>query len=272
MTSDMTGFGATVGAIRDPEFVQTLDSINRNRIFENLTDVAYREFEASLGDHVLDVGCGTGEVLAKLSSVVGKSGRVVGLDSNQSMLAEVRSRLGGLDPAPGSVLGRCECMPFKDEEFDRVRAERVLIYSTEMHSAISEMIRVTKPGGRVLIAEPDLATSIPASGKRQLTRRILQYSQDSHGASDVARSAHKVLLSAGMENVNIVPVVSLLREYPIWFQAFRIEAMLERQVNEGVVTEEEASDWLRDLEVSGVNGSFFWSVTSFVVTGDKPLR
>ncbi|MGH7838106.1 MAG: methyltransferase domain-containing protein, partial [Candidatus Binataceae bacterium] len=53
----------------------------------------YPLLELRAGDHVLDIGCGTGADVAELAALVGRSGRAVGIDYSEAMVAEARKRV-----------------------------------------------------------------------------------------------------------------------------------------------------------------------------------
>ena len=272
MNFDMTGFSHAVAEADETDFVETLDAINRSMMFTELTSTAHNALNLMDGHKVLDVGCGTGDALKPIIAAVGPTGEVHAVDSSRSMLAELEKRFSGLDVPPSVHLSRAESLPFKTSTFDCVRCERVLIYSSAPTDAISEMVRVLRPGGRVVLAEPDLSTSIPSSTQSTLTTRIIRFSQDDHGSSGIARNCHLHLASCGIEDIAISTVVSTLRDFGTWADAFRIDAMLERQINDGNISASEASAWLDEMKALGQQGLFFWSVTSFVVSGSKPSQ
>jgi SAM-dependent methyltransferase len=123
-----------------------------------LRDVATRSLaRLSLqhGESVLDVGCGTGVFLPGLAATVGPGGRVVGLDHSAAFLADARKRLteASLSDQVELVEGDAHHLPFADGTFDAAHCERVLMHLEDPALAISEMKRVVRPGGRVLLAE-----------------------------------------------------------------------------------------------------------------------
>lgn len=111
------------------------------------------------GRACLDVGCGTGPELERLLERVAPGGRVVGLDRSAGLLAEAerRSRAGdSAARAPASlelVVGDAQAIPFGDGEFDACRADRALQHVDCPQRALAEMVRVTRPGGRVVVTE-----------------------------------------------------------------------------------------------------------------------
>ena len=103
----------------------------------------------SAGTRVLDVACGTGIVTRLAASQVGSTGRVVGLDINETMLAVARAQ-----PQPtGAQIewqhGDATRLPFPDEEFGAVLCQQGLQYVPDRPAALREMKRVLVSGGRL---------------------------------------------------------------------------------------------------------------------------
>ncbi len=98
-------------------------------------------------ERALDVGCGTGALAYALAPLVGD---VVGVDSSEEYLAAAR------EDAPDTctfVLGDAEALPFPYGDFDLVGCLRVLHHVARPELVVSEIARVTRPGGRLLIAD-----------------------------------------------------------------------------------------------------------------------
>ncbi|HEY8945400.1 MAG TPA: class I SAM-dependent methyltransferase [Polyangiaceae bacterium] len=90
---------------------------------------------------VLEVGCGTGLVLQRIQQFA-KTAR--GVDLSPGMLEKARQR--NLDVVEGSATS----LPFEDHQFDVTCSFKVLAHIPEIDKALSEMARVTRPGGYVL--------------------------------------------------------------------------------------------------------------------------
>jgi len=105
------------------------------------------ELEAGLvarygtGREVLEVGCGTGLVLERIH---GFARRAVGVDLSPGMLERARKR--GLEVLEGSATS----LPWGEASFDVTCAFKVLAHVPEIERALSEMARVTRPGGHVI--------------------------------------------------------------------------------------------------------------------------
>ena len=96
---------------------------------------------------VLDVGCGTGALAARLAGI---GYEVVGLDPSQGMLDVMRKRA----PEVEAVRGSATEMPFGDGEFDLSLSVATMHHIAEpdaVRRALGEMVRVVKPAGRILV-------------------------------------------------------------------------------------------------------------------------
>ncbi len=94
------------------------------------------------GRDVLEAGCGTGLILERLAH---HASTVRGFDLSPGMLARARAR--GLDVTLGDVTA----VPFADESFDVVCSFKVLAHVSEIGRALSELARVTRPGGQLVL-------------------------------------------------------------------------------------------------------------------------
>ena len=114
------------------------------------------------GQHILDVGCGTGRGTVGLAQGVGPHGRVDALDLTEAMLAQARTKLAALGLIDRVFLkqGNAMQLPYPDESFD-------LVYNGYMFDLIpldgflpilKQMARVLKPGGKLVLvnmSKPD---------------------------------------------------------------------------------------------------------------------
>ncbi len=114
---------------------------------------------AAVGD-VLDVGCGVGHWGVLLASVLPVEARVTGVDREQAWVDEARARAHarGLGDRFSYQQGVAERLPFPDDTFDLTTVQTMLIHVADPAAAIAEMLRVTKPGGLVAVAEPNNLT------------------------------------------------------------------------------------------------------------------
>ena len=105
------------------------------------------------GQQVLDIAGGTGDLALAFSKKVGTSGQVVHTDINEAMLRAGRDRLLDAGVALPTLVCDAEKLPFPDNHFDRVSVAFGLRNMTHKDVALSEMNRVLKAGGKLLVLE-----------------------------------------------------------------------------------------------------------------------
>ena len=107
------------------------------------------------GHAVLDIAGGTGDLALKFSRIVGDQGLVVLADINESMLSVGRDRLTDRGAIANMDFTQCdaEALPFADDSFDCITIAFGLRNVTHKEKALESMLRVLKPGGRLLVLE-----------------------------------------------------------------------------------------------------------------------
>ena len=140
----------------DPPGVNDYDSFAEAYSADNEASLinAYYERPAMLalagdvaGRRILDVGCGSGPLLAALRD---RGAIVTGIDKSAGMLELARRRLG--DDADLLVAELGSPLPFPDGTFDDLTASLVLHYLEDWGPALAELRRVLKPGGRLIVS------------------------------------------------------------------------------------------------------------------------
>ena len=143
--------GHTLGAPHVYDAFVSLFFVGRRRSsFEALIDAA----GVQPGQHVLDVGCGTGYFARLLARAVGTNGLVVGVDASAEMIRYASDRARRVRNCQFQ-LGTAESLSFPAEHFDVVVSSLFMHHLPEdlQPAAVSEMGRVVRPGGTLLIAE-----------------------------------------------------------------------------------------------------------------------
>ena len=105
------------------------------------------------GQQVLDIAGGTGDLALAFAAKVGSSGQVVHTDINEAMLREGRNRLLDAGVSLPTLVCDAEKLPFASDSFDLVTVAFGLRNMTHKDIALSEMNRVLKPGGKLLVLE-----------------------------------------------------------------------------------------------------------------------
>ena len=186
------------------------------------------------------------------------------------MIDEAKRRVQDASLPLRFVQGDIQQLPFEDATFDRCYADRIFIHLPDPHLALAELVRVTKPGGKILIAEGDHETQVLDSPYPEVTRRFFRFRNDGMRQPDIAHRLYAMFKDAGLLEVQVEPLARLTTNYEtIRPVAHYIEGMRLAQ-SCGVVTEEEAGQWILSLEEAMQTGRFFHAVTWFFTSGRKP--
>jgi demethylmenaquinone methyltransferase/2-methoxy-6-polyprenyl-1,4-benzoquinol methylase len=119
--------------------------------------------EVGPGDRVLDVATGTGDLALALAQEVGPQGAVVASDFSEEMLARARAKVATA-PAPVTVeWGNALELPYADGEFAAATVGFGARNFSDLDRGLSEMARVVRPGGRVVVLEITTPTRPPLS-------------------------------------------------------------------------------------------------------------
>jgi len=118
------------------------------RIFHESRESAVRRLDIRHGERILEVGVGTGLALPLYPRYC----RVVGIDFSAGMLEKARSRVRtyGLEHVELSRMDAGQ-MEFSDDSFDTVMAAYVVTAVPDYRKVMTEMIRVCRPGGRIIL-------------------------------------------------------------------------------------------------------------------------
>ena len=127
------------------------DQIRSGYFTEAMRDAAIQRAGLPSNAVVADVGTGTGFVLQGL---VGKVKNLVGFDESPEMLADAQKRFAA-NPEVRFELTNGQMLPAADSSFDAVFANMYLHHAPDPATAVSEMVRVLKPGGKLVITDLD---------------------------------------------------------------------------------------------------------------------
>jgi SAM-dependent methyltransferase len=267
--SPAPGGFADIDDTADPDhYVRTVERVAP--LWQAMREQTYALLAAREGSHLLDVGCGTGDVARELARRVGWTGRVVGVDRSEAMIRAARRGAEGeslrVEYQPGDVYH----LAFADNTFDGCRAERVFVHLLDPQRALAEMFRVTRPGGRVVVADVDVDTLVLDAPDRDLTRRILNHYCDDIVNGRIGRQLLRLFKESGLIDIAATPHTAISYDFALGLWGLDLPGVVERARAAGVVSPEESAAWLEHLREAARAGDFFTSRTAFVLSGRKP--
>jgi ubiquinone/menaquinone biosynthesis C-methylase UbiE len=260
-------FFTAVDRTKDPNvFVRFLDEANALPSIRASKAILLEELHLRGGEVVLDAGCGTGADVLAIAKLVGSHGRAVGVDLSEVLIAEAKARSAGSQLPVDYEVGDAQGLRFEDGAFDACRAERMLMHVADADRALSEMVRVTRVGGRLAVFELDFDTLVLDSPHREATRVILRSLSDGIRHGWVGRQLPRMFHESGLTDVTVTPhTVFFHYEFLELLAAGALMLLREK----GALRPEEVVRWRGSLLEAQKEGTFLAAITAFIVAGTK---
>ena len=224
------------------------------------------------GDTAVEVGCGTGPLLAALAHTVGPDGHAIGIEPQPIFVELARQRLAGKGMAGRAEVrqGSAERLDLPDNSANACVEQTVFPHLPPeiVPHVLAEMIRVTQPGGRVVCADQDTDTWIIDHPDRVLTERLARFGTTERVDGQIGRKLLRLFRDAGLRDIEIHPVVQVDTEPKSYLSTSAVQ-QAESARDAGAFTAEEAARWIAQLNELAARGRFFASMTYFVCAGVK---
>jgi len=221
------------------------------------------------GEQILEVGCGSGVLCRLVASQLKPTGYVVGVDISPQFLMEAQKYAlqDGIIERITFGCGAGESLPFLNATFDSAFAARLLLHAGNPDAVVREMVRVVRPGGRVVVMDWDFDSVVVDHPQRELTRRLLHWRSDHHGGDNWSgRQLWRRMVEAGLQRLRVHPVVALAHsEADSLTQSLWRAAEVSRDA--GAISANEHDAWVGKLKESIHTGKFFASIVYFIVEG-----
>jgi ubiquinone/menaquinone biosynthesis C-methylase UbiE len=171
----------------------------------------FDEIGIAEGAHVLEIGCGPRGCLELLSTRVGSSGRVVGVEINADTvaLAETFVAERGLSNVD-VVAGDARSTGLRDGSFDVVTARLVLVNVPEPEQIISQAMALARPGGVVAFHEVDAAALMcdpPSDAWDTILSLFVAAGERNGNDCHFGRRLPRLLRQAGLTDLHVTPIV-----------------------------------------------------------------
>jgi len=228
----------------------------------------------SPGQRVLDVGCGPGLDTAAVLPLVRPGGLVVGIDYDPSMIREARDRVRSKPPSSGvsHVVANAACIPYLDGTFDRCYSERVLQHTTGPAAVVGEMVRVTKSGGTVVVADTDWATLSIDTSAVATERALVRFVGDTLCNGYAGRQLRRLLAENNLTDVHVEMWPIVWTDYAT-FRATSLSLldMDQRAVRAGALSAAALDRFYETLADADRRGAFFASGAVVIARGRKTI-
>ena len=246
-----------------------LESRGRSSGYIGMQRNLFEELQLKPGETVLEVGCGTGVLDRWLAGYTEGANKIVGADLNLLNLREAGAlaKKQGFESVIEFKEGNAEQLPFEDNSFD-VAFSSTVMEQVNADRMLSEMIRVTKQGGRVgvIVRAEDMSgwinLSLNAELKARIESRLGGRNVSEHGCADA--SLYRRFQKSSLENTKNFP----------WLAASDERAHVEVQVDRIIsgFRQEEASEVQEALKQAENERTFFIAQPYHCAIGTKTGR
>ncbi len=269
--SNTSGFSDVDGSARAPELIAYLAHLARRLATIRAED--FGRLRIGPGEAVLDVGCGAGEVCVELARRVGASGRVCGVDRSAAMIDAARAAAANAGATIDLQVAGIYDLPFPDASFDAVRAERVLQHIDDPKRGLAEMIRVLRPGGRIMVIDPDHSQWSLALETRE-HERVHEALRAQFLQSHIVNPRSGIKLrglfrDAGLRDIDVL-IRPLELSWEDYVPAAFLRQRLDTAVTTGVITAPEAAHFFAAQQAQAQRGTFMATGVGYSALGVKP--
>ena len=223
-------------------------------------DWFFESLKLRAGDSsVLEVGCGTGQVLDRLAQATGQFTEVVGVDRSDYLAQRAAARFPSYDirTANGAA------MPFDDDSFDLSFTATVLVHAEDPSAILQEMARVTRKGGRVAVLDQDFGSAVVFPGDRDRTRRVMDAATDYWQEGWIGRKLPQLMREAGLDVTGYSGTVRVDRVFDRPFFE-----RIGQWVVQGGVDSAEVDAWLAELDAGSATGDFVFTRNFYSCVGE----
>ncbi len=214
-------------------------------------------------DRVLDIGCGSGVDLAELSR---RCGQAIGIDRSIRMTDAARARQEVR--AVSVAVADGQMLPFARNVFDACWARAVLVHTEDPQRVVDEITRVLRPGGRVVLSEPDHGSHIVSTAEPEIFERVKEHRRRQFRNPLVGRRLGDFVTRAGLA-VTAAWVSPIVHRSLAAARASGgpFDVAVQAAVDDAAISSEEADRYLGSLVDLDERGAFFFAALSVSTAG-----
>lgn len=244
-------------------------------LMANIKQTSVELLALKSGQRALDLGCGAGMDAIAMGHLVGPTGEVHGVDYDEAMVtkARVHAAADGVSAWVTHHHASASALPWPNGFFDASRSELVFQHLLDPERAFDELMRVTKPGGQLVVIDGDWATLTIDSDETDLERRLVQF-HAAHMMNNPFSGRHLrcMFTRRGFSDLTIDVQPMIVADVIAARQMMRLDQLAREALAAGVIDSSEAQRWEASLVRASESGVFFASVNMVLVCGRRPPR
>jgi SAM-dependent methyltransferase len=244
----------------DPRaWIDVLDRLRSDPLYAGYKARVVELLGAAAGGRYLEIGSGTGADAVELARRYGAE--VVGVDSSVAMVEEARSR--GLAVA---LVADAHALPFDADVFDGAWADRTFQHLADPGQALAELVRVVRPGGAVVVADPDYGTQVVNIRDQDLADRVLGF-RAGVGSWRLAHQVPRLFAEAGLTDVRAEAVPVVVVDPASLDNVLGLRTWANLAAARGLLEAADAARWEAALDEAAAGGWFLYAFCVFITRG-----
>ena len=244
----------------DPRaWIGVLDRLRSDPLYTRYKVRVAELLEPVRGGRYLEVGSAAGADAIELARRCGVE--VVGVDSSVAMVEEARRR--GL---AGAHVADAHALPFDAGLFDGAWADRTFQHLADPAQALAEMARVVRPGGAIVVADPDYGTQVVNIPAQDLADRVLRF-RAGVGNWRLGHQMARLFAEAGLTDVRAEAVPIVVTEPSALDNALGLRTWAGLAAAQGLLDGADVTRWEAALDEAAAGGWFLYAFCVFITTG-----
>lgn len=252
-------------------YIDYLKKLHEEPIIRQYKEKALALLDPRPGEKILDIGCGLGLDVLAMHAHEPKVTRIFGIDNSQVMIAYAIHNAPQELIESGKIVfqkGDAHKLSFANDSFNATNSDRTLQHLADPALAFKEIVRVTKGGGRIVIADTDWETlkvhGIPEEDSDIVKRAYFEIIRNPR----MGGGLEELFLQHGLKNIEVYTQETRKVGFKGIQDTLGLERSLSKAQAEGALSKGELQRLLREMQEE--NRDISSSLTIYIIKGIKP--
>jgi ubiquinone/menaquinone biosynthesis C-methylase UbiE len=251
-------------------YINCLNYIDSLPYFNEVKVKTYELLQLEDAHSVLEIGCGTGNDIYRMASLLPNKSKITGIDKSAFMIEKAQNnQIYKCKENIEFKIADARVLPFKSSSFDRCRVDRTLQHIENPQQVINEAYRILKSNGIFVAYDNDWSSFSLSLTNNRLSRIVENYWCDAFVNGRIASHLKAYFSTSGFKNITIYPSTLVLDNFEIADKIYDIKKTINNALLEGLLSIKEAEDILTECKEQSSNNSFICALTSYTIIGTK---